>query len=99
MELSSTIHESFASPRKCLQTDLPVKLPQPRQDANGKYVPNGASAKAGLNKSFQDAGWGMFVDMVFFKAKCAGRTLVSICKYVRVEQGKKYFLILILLNC
>src|SRR5207248_2130566 len=32
-----------------------VKLPKPKQDEKGKYLPNGASAKSGLNKSIQDA--------------------------------------------
>jgi putative transposase len=64
-----------------VQTENLVKRPKPKQDENGKYMPNGASAKAGLNKSIQDAGWGMFVDMVFFKAGCAGRTLVKVNPY------------------
>lgn len=37
------------------------KRPKPKQDeATGAYLPNGASAKAGLNKSINDAGWGQF---------------------------------------
>jgi putative transposase len=64
-----------------LQTENLVRRPKPKQDENGKYLPNGASAKAGLNKSIQDAGWGMFVDMVSFKAACAGRTLVKVNSY------------------
>jgi putative transposase len=64
-----------------LQTENLVKRPKPKQDENGKYVPNGRAAKAGLNKSIQDAGWGMFVDMVSFKAACAGRTLIKVNPY------------------
>src|SRR5262249_16329289 len=64
-----------------LQTENLVKRPKPKQDENGKYLPNGASAKAGLNKSISDAGWGEFVDMVFFKAACAGRNVVKVNPY------------------
>ena len=34
--------------------------PKPDPDKEGAYLPNGASAKAGLNKSILDAGWGQF---------------------------------------
>jgi putative transposase len=34
--------------------------PKPRPLADGGYEPNGAAAKAGLNKSILDAGWGCF---------------------------------------
>src|SRR5205085_1913352 len=33
------------------------KRPKPKQDENGKYLPNGAGAKGGLNRSKVDAGW------------------------------------------
>jgi putative transposase len=49
------------------------KKPQTRQDeATGTYLPNGASQKAGLNKSIRDAGWSTFVTMCQSKAACAG---------------------------
>jgi len=34
-----------------------VKRPKVKQDESGKYLPNGATAKGGLNKSILDAGW------------------------------------------
>jgi len=49
-----------------------VKRPKPKQDENGKYLPNGAAAKGGLNKSIQDAGWASFIELVEHKAACAG---------------------------
>ena len=64
-----------------LQVENLVKRPKPKQDENGKYLPNGASAKAGLNKSITDAGWGMFVDLCSFKAACAGRNVVKVNPY------------------
>jgi hypothetical protein len=43
-----------------LQVKNLTKAPAPKQDENGKYVPNGAAAKAGLNASILDAGWSTF---------------------------------------
>ena len=52
------------------------KAPTPKQDENGKYLPNGAAAKGGLNKSILDAGWGTFVSMCQSKAAYAGLVTV-----------------------
>jgi putative transposase len=53
--------------------------PEPKQDeTTGEYLPNGASAKSGLNKSIQDAGWGTFRDMLCNKGKGAGRNVVKV---------------------
>jgi putative transposase len=62
-----------------LQTPNLVKRPKPKQDeATGHYLPNGASAKGGLNKSITDAGWGMFTEMLQVKAAWAGRVIVFV---------------------
>jgi len=61
-----------------LQVKNLTKAPTPKQDEQGMYLPNGASAKAGLNKSILDAGWGMFTEMIHFKAASAGRTVVLV---------------------
>jgi putative transposase len=62
-----------------LQVKNLTKAPAPKQDeATGKYLPNGASAKAGLNKSILDAGWSTFTQMVSVKAAWAGRTVVFV---------------------
>ena len=64
-----------------LQAANMSKAPKPKQDENGKYLPNGASAKAGLNKSIRDAGWAMFAEMVNVKAASAGRTVIFVNPY------------------
>ena len=53
------------------------RRPKPKQDAQtGEFLPNGAAAKGGLNKSIQDAGWATFVAMVRAKAESAGHVTV-----------------------
>jgi putative transposase len=62
-----------------LQAANLIKRPKPRQDEEtGQYLPNGAAAKAGLNKSISDAGWGQFVQYCTYKAAWASRTLVQV---------------------
>jgi len=61
-----------------LQTKNLTKAPESKQDEQGNYLPNGASAKAGLNKSILDAGWATFTEMVKVKAASAGRTVIFV---------------------
>src|SRR5205085_1969545 len=48
------------------------------QDEQGNYLPNGAAAKGGLNKSILDAGWGEFVAFCSYKAEGAGGTVAKV---------------------
>lgn len=52
--------------------------PKPDPDAPGTFLPNGAAAKAGLNRSISDAGWGLFLEILHAKAESAGRTVVAV---------------------
>jgi putative transposase len=52
--------------------------PAPKQDKNGHFEHNGASQKAGLNKSIQDAGWHHFLSILAFKAACAGNRVDAV---------------------
>ncbi len=61
-----------------LQEKNMVRRPKPKKDEQGKYLPNGAAAKGGLNKSIHDAGWRQFVSMVSAKAASAGRTVMPV---------------------
>jgi len=55
------------------------KRPKPKQDEEtGQYVPNGASGKAGLNKSIMDAGWGQFQQLCVSKAAWAGSCVLFV---------------------
>jgi putative transposase len=42
-----------------LQVANMTRRPRPRPAGDGTWAPNGAAAKAGLNKSISDAGWGV----------------------------------------
>jgi putative transposase len=54
------------------------KRPVPQPDGIGEYLPNGASRKAGLNQSIQDAGWAQFRTILEGKAAYAGRRVVAL---------------------
>jgi putative transposase len=47
-------------------------------DAPGTFLPNGAHAKAGLNRSIHDAGWGTLASLLSYKAESAGRIVVTV---------------------
>ena len=60
-----------------------TKAPEPKPDPDheGEYLPNGAAAKAGLNQSILDAGWGQFQQFCLVKAARAGRRVVLVDPY------------------
>jgi putative transposase len=57
-----------------------VKAPaaKPDPDRSGSFLPNGAAAKAGLNHSISDAGWGVFLTILHAKAESAGREVTAV---------------------
>jgi putative transposase len=57
-----------------------VKAPAPKADPDqpGSFLPNGAAAKAGLNHSISDAGWGVFLTILHAKAESAGREVIAV---------------------
>jgi putative transposase len=55
-----------------------TRRPRPRSGGDGTCEPNGARAKAGLNRSIYDAGWGMFLRVLAAKAESAGRTTIAV---------------------
>jgi putative transposase len=61
-----------------LQIANMTRRPKPRPDGSGGHQPNGAAAKAGLNKSIHDAGWGIFLRVLSAKAESAGRQVIAV---------------------
>ncbi|MFI6005615.1 RNA-guided endonuclease InsQ/TnpB family protein, partial [Streptomyces sp. NPDC051366] len=57
-----------------------VKAPAPKPDPGtpDSFLPNGAAAKAGLNHSISDAGWGVFLTILHAKAERAGREVIAV---------------------
>ncbi|MFO8039636.1 MAG: transposase, partial [Sodalinema sp.] len=52
---------------------------KPKQGEDGAFLPNGQSAKSGLNKSFADAGIAGFLNEILpYKAAKAGRLVVKV---------------------
>jgi putative transposase len=52
--------------------------PRPDTDQPGRFLPNRAAAKSGLNRSIHDAGWAQFVSILRAKAEDAGRVVVDV---------------------
>ncbi|MEV4645676.1 transposase [Saccharopolyspora sp. NPDC049357] len=52
--------------------------PQPDPERPGQFLPNGAAAKSGLNRSILDAGWGHFLAILADKAERAGRRVIPV---------------------
>ncbi|MFJ5558731.1 RNA-guided endonuclease InsQ/TnpB family protein [Streptomyces sp. NPDC093250] len=63
-----------------LNTAGMTKSPAPRPDPenDGAFLPNGAAAKAGLNRNILDAGWGQFLAILANKAESAGRLMIPV---------------------
>jgi putative transposase len=65
---------------EALRVDNMVRRPKPKPDPDnaGQFLPNGASAKSGLNKSIVDAAWSMFRNCLTYKAASASRQEVNV---------------------
>jgi putative transposase len=57
-----------------LRRAKPIEAPH----APGQFLPNGNAAKAGLNRSISDAGWGQFLSILRAKAEDAGRICIDV---------------------
>lgn len=62
--------------RTANMTRRPKPVPDP--DRPGVFLPNNAAAKAGLNKSILDTGWGVFLTLLHAKAESAGRVVIEV---------------------
>ncbi|BCW52026.1 transposase (plasmid) [Arthrobacter sp. StoSoilB13] len=63
---------------EALRTGDMTRRSAPRPDGSGGYLPNGGTAKTGLNRSIRDAGWGQFLDLICAKAESAGRDFIQV---------------------
>jgi putative transposase len=63
-----------------LNTAGMTRTPKPKPDPEqpGVFLPNQRAAKAGLNRSILDAGWGVFLTILAHKAESAGRTVIAV---------------------
>jgi putative transposase len=52
--------------------------PKPDPDNPGTWLPNGAAAKTGLNRSIADVGWAQFRTILTAKAENAGRSVIAV---------------------
>ncbi len=53
-----------------------TKRNAPKQDENGAFLPNGQAAKSGLNKSWMDAAFSQFFEILSYIAEKAGATAI-----------------------
>ncbi|MCL4462091.1 MAG: transposase [Nitrospirae bacterium] len=55
-----------------------TKKPEPKQGDSGRYVRNGSRAKSGLSTAILSSGWGLFVILLSYKARKAGKLVIRV---------------------
>ncbi|MBT2395870.1 RNA-guided endonuclease TnpB family protein [Streptomyces sp. ISL-100] len=71
-------HDFIAHEDLKIRHMIKAPAPKPDPDQPGTFLPNGAAAKAGLNRSIADAGWGVFLTILHAKAESAGREVIAV---------------------
>ena len=77
-------HDLVSDPDRSLFVveDLKVKKmtkkPEVKRDESGRYAKNGARAKAGLNRAILSSCWGLFVGLLSYKARRAGKLVLKV---------------------
>ncbi|MFD7416994.1 RNA-guided endonuclease InsQ/TnpB family protein [Kitasatospora purpeofusca] len=71
-------HDLIAHEDLRIRNMVKAPAPKPDPDQPGAFLPNGAAAKTGLNKSITDAGWGVFLTILTSKAESAGREVIAV---------------------
>lgn len=71
-------HDVIAHEDLTIRNMSRAPVPRPDPDRAGAFLPNGAAAKAGLNTSINDAGWGVFLTILHAKAESAGREVIAV---------------------
>ena len=55
-----------------------TKRPQAKKDAEGRFLPNGRNAKAGLNRAILSSAWGAVVSFTSYKALRSGKLVIKV---------------------
>ncbi|MDX3315296.1 RNA-guided endonuclease InsQ/TnpB family protein [Streptomyces sp. NPDC054884] len=71
-------HDLIAHENLTIRNMVRTAAPKPDPDTPGAFLPNGAAAKTGLNRSISDAGWGVFLTILHAKAESAGRDVIAV---------------------
>ena len=71
-------HDVIAHEQLAVRNMVRRAKPVPAPETPGQWLPNGAAAKTGLNKSIHDAAWSQFVSILTAKAACAGRLTIGV---------------------
>ncbi|MFJ3975577.1 RNA-guided endonuclease InsQ/TnpB family protein [Streptomyces sp. NPDC090021] len=71
-------HDVIAHEDLKIRNMVKTTAPKPDPDKPGSFLPNGAAAKTGLNRSISDAGWGVFLTILTAKAESAGRDVIAV---------------------
>ncbi|MGW6054198.1 RNA-guided endonuclease InsQ/TnpB family protein [Streptomyces sp. NPDC055189] len=71
-------YDRIAHERLTIANMVRAPGPQPDPRTPGVFPANGAAAKAGLNRSILDAGWGVFLAILAQKAESAARVLIPV---------------------
>lgn len=66
-----------------------TKKPKPQKDKNGKFIPNKAKAKAGLNKKILNVGWYNMELFVKYKAERLGKATFKVSPYLTSQECAK----------
>jgi putative transposase len=72
------VHDFIAHEDLKIRNMSKAPTPKPDPENAGGFLPNGAAAKAGLNRSINDAGWGVFLTILHAKAESAGREVIAV---------------------
>jgi putative transposase len=72
------VHDFIAHEDLKIRNMGKAPAPKPDPDQAGAFLPNGAAAKAGLNRSIADAGWGVILTILHAKAESAGREVIAV---------------------
>ncbi|WP_458248551.1 RNA-guided endonuclease InsQ/TnpB family protein [Streptomyces sp. MAI_2237] len=71
-------HDLIAHEDLKIRNMVRAPVPKPDPETPGSFLPNGSAAKAGLNHSISDAGWGVFLTILHAKAESAGRNVIAV---------------------